>query len=88
VAANRIRQLLKRILPKNLPRLGRVGADGPGRQKYHPSCFHVSPQFLALHCLSPLVDVASIVMTVPWETPRMTLEKSGKYPTFFGDFFS
>jgi hypothetical protein len=87
VAANGIRQLLQGILPKDLPRLSRVGPDGSGRQKNHPSCFHVSLQFLALHCLSPLVDVASIVMTKSWETPRMALEKSGKYPTFFGDFF-
>ena len=44
-----LRQLLQTLLGKDRAWLGGIRHDSAGRQKYHPTRFHISFQFGALH---------------------------------------
>ena len=77
-----IRQFVQRLLPENLPGLGRIGSNGSGRQEHHPSRFHISPQFLALHCPFPLAWIVHyIVSAFLRENPRKPQGGLGNRPT-------
>ncbi len=62
MAADGLGQLVQPLGIKNFPGLGRIGHDGLGRQKNHPSRLHVGFQLLALHCPSSLVLGKGIVL--------------------------
>ena len=66
-------QLLQSLLPEHFPGLGRVGADGTGRQEHHPAGLHIGFQLLALHGHSSSRISALIVAAPCWENTRNLL---------------
>ena len=50
-----VSQLGQCFFLKKFSGLGRIGTDGPGREKHDPPRFHIGFQLLALHCHSSLV---------------------------------
>lgn len=78
VRADGGRQLLKRLLAEDPPRLGGIGTDGAGGQEHDPSRFHVGFQLLALHCHSSLIHSDFILMRGAGESTRNAARRGNK----------